>query len=148
VTPATLPAWHRRLVARRWTQPKPPGRPPIPDDLAALIVRLATENLTWGFTRIQNEVHRLGGRVAASTVRRVLREHGMPPAPQRSGTTTWRAFLRTQAAGLLSCDFFEVDGGGADAPACDCARAVRTDEQTWSEHRQETAFTRGTRNGV
>jgi putative transposase len=109
VTPATLLAWHRRLVARKWAQPRPPGRPPIPDELVNLIVRLARENPSWGFTRIQNELRRLGRRVAASTVRRVLREHGIPPAPHRATTMTWRQFLRTQAATLLACDFFEVD---------------------------------------
>jgi hypothetical protein len=109
VTPATLLAWHRRLVATHWTQPRPPGRPPISDELVALIVRLAKDNPTWGFTRIQNELRRLGRRVAASTVRRVLRQHGIPPAPKRCDTLTWRRFLKTQAAGLLACDFFEVD---------------------------------------
>jgi hypothetical protein len=109
VTPATLLAWHRRLVAEHWTQPRPPGRRPIPDELVALIVKLARENPTWGFTRIQNELRRLGRRAAASTVRRVLRAHGIPPAPQRADTLSWRRFLRIQAAGLLAGDFFEVD---------------------------------------
>ena len=109
VTPATLLAWHRRLVAKHWTPPRPPGRPPISDELVALILRLAKDNPTWGFTRIQNELRRLGRRVAASTVRRVLREHGIPPAPKRADTLTWRRFLKTQAAGLLASDFFEVD---------------------------------------
>lgn len=109
VTPATLLAWHRRLVAKHWTQPRPPGRPPIPAELIALIVKLANDNPTWGFTRIQNELRRLGHRVAASTVRRVLREHGIPPAPQRADTLTWRRFLKIQATGLLAADFFEID---------------------------------------
>lgn len=109
MTPATLVAWHRRLVAKHWTQPRLPGRPPIPDELVALILRLAKDNPNWGFTRIQNELRRLGHRVAASTVRRVLREHGIPPAPKRADTLAWRRFLKIQAAGLLACDFFEVD---------------------------------------
>ena len=63
VAPAILLAWHRRLVAKHWTQPRPPGRPPIPDELVALILRLAKDNPSWGFTRIQNELRRLGHRV-------------------------------------------------------------------------------------
>ena len=109
VTPATLLSWHRRLVAKHWTQPRAPGRPPIPDELVALIVRLAKDNPSWGFTRIQNELRRLGRRVAASTVRRVARAHGIPPAPQRADALSWRRFLKVQAAGLLAADFFEVD---------------------------------------
>lgn len=109
VTPATLLAWHRRLVAKHWTQPKPPGRPPIPDELVALILRLAKDNPSWGFARIQNELRRLGHRVAASTVRRVLRAHGIPPAPKRADILSWCRFLKVQAAGLLAGDFFEVD---------------------------------------
>ena len=75
VTPATVLAWHWRLVAKKWTRPRPLGRPPIAEELAALIVRLATDNPTWGFTRVQSELCRVGRRVAASTVRRVLRRN-------------------------------------------------------------------------
>jgi putative transposase len=67
VTPGTLLRWHRRMAAAKWSQPRPPGRPPIPDDLVALIVRLARENRRWGVVRIQGELRRLGYRVAAST---------------------------------------------------------------------------------
>ncbi|HWG23047.1 integrase core domain-containing protein [Actinospica sp.] len=109
VTPVTLLAWHRRLVARHWAQPRPPGRPPIPEELAALILKLARENPRFGYTRIQNELRRLGHRVSATTIRRILRAHGIPPAGVRADATAWRAFLRTQAAGILAADFFEVD---------------------------------------
>jgi hypothetical protein len=69
VTPATLPAWHRRLLRWKWKQ-RPPrtGRPPIPEHLAALILRLADDNPSWGYTRIQSELRRLGHRVGASTI--------------------------------------------------------------------------------
>jgi hypothetical protein len=76
--PTTILRWHRRLVARKWRQPKPPGRPPINGELTALIVRLATENRTWGVVRVQGEL-RLGHRVAASTIRRILRSRRIPP---------------------------------------------------------------------
>jgi putative transposase len=69
VTPGTLLRWHRRTAAARWRQPRPPGRPPVPDDLVALIVRLARENRRWGVVRVQGELRRLGYRVAASAIR-------------------------------------------------------------------------------
>jgi putative transposase len=107
VTPGTLLRWHRRMAAVRWRQPRPPGRPPVPDELVALILRLARENRRWGVVRIQGELRRLGYRVAASTVRKILRAHGVPPPVHRGGS--WRAFLRAHAATLLATDFFHVD---------------------------------------
>ncbi|MDW6064504.1 integrase core domain-containing protein [Streptomyces sp. FXJ1.4098] len=110
VTPGTLLNWHRRLVRWKWRQkPARPGRPPLPEETVALIQRLARENPTWGYVRIQGELRRLGHRVAAATVRRVLRRPGLPPAPQRASQQTWRSFLRTQAHTLLACDFMHVE---------------------------------------
>jgi putative transposase len=107
VTPTTLLRWHRRLIAARWRQPKPPGRPPIGDELVAFILRLARENRSWGVVRIQGELRRLGHRVAASTIRKVLRAGGVPPSTRRDDT--WRTFLRAPADSLLAVDFFHVD---------------------------------------
>jgi putative transposase len=111
VTPETLLGWHRRMVRRHWTYPaRPRGRPPVPDQVQTVIVRLATENPHWGYQRIRGELLRLGCRVSASTIARVLRANGLQPAPRRAATsTTWRSFLRCQAAGILACDFLTVD---------------------------------------
>ncbi|WP_308124967.1 integrase [Streptomyces sp. NEAU-YJ-81] len=110
VTPGTLLNWHRRLVRWKWRQTAVgPGRPPLPEVTVAFIQRLARENPTWGYVRIQGELRRLGHRVAAATNRRLLRRCGLPPAPQCASRQTWRSFLRSQAHTLLACDFMHVE---------------------------------------
>ncbi|MFE2186291.1 IS3 family transposase [Streptomyces sp. NPDC059455] len=91
VTPGTPLTWHRRLVRWKWRQtPAGPGRPPLAEETVALIQRLARENPAWGYVRIQGELRRLGHRIAAATIRRVLRRSGLPPAPQRASRQAWR----------------------------------------------------------
>lgn len=108
VTPGTVLRWHRRLVAKKSTYPDRTGRPPVDDTAVALIERVAWENAGWGYRRIQGELLELGHRVAAATVRRVLKRLRVPPAPQRDTDTAWRGFLCAQAASMLVCDFFHV----------------------------------------
>jgi putative transposase len=96
-------------VAGAWTYPsRQTGRPPLDQETQQLIVRLARENPTWGYQRIKGELLRLDVHVSATAIRATLRRHGLDPAPRRTATT-WRAFLRQQAAGILACDFFTVE---------------------------------------
>ena len=107
VTPETLLRWHRRRIARHWTQPRrAPGRPCTSVELCRLIIEMATNNPTWGYRRITGELVGLGRRVGASTVWRILKQHRIDPAPQRT-SVTWGQFLRSQTA--VACDFATVD---------------------------------------
>jgi putative transposase len=109
VTPGTLLRWHRRLIAGSWTYPhRQTGRPPLNPEVQQLIVRLAKQNPHWGYQRIKGELLRLGVRVSATAIRTTLRRHGLDPAPRRQ-SSTWMAFLRQQAAGIVACDFFTAD---------------------------------------
>ncbi|MGI8451392.1 MAG: integrase core domain-containing protein [Streptosporangiaceae bacterium] len=110
VTPATLLAWHRRLVTRKWdyASRRHPGRPSTAAAIRKLVIRMAAENPAWGHRRVQGELIMLGHRIAASTVWQILHDAGINPAPRRTGPT-WKQFLTAQAHGILAVDFVHVD---------------------------------------
>jgi putative transposase len=110
VTPATLLAGHRRLAARRWdyTSRRRPGRPPTAAAISKLVIRMATDNPTWGHRRVQGELVKLGHPIAASTVWQIPHDAGTDPALRRTGLT-WKQFLTAQARGIVGADFVHVD---------------------------------------
>ena len=109
VRPDTLLGWHRRLVRRRWTYvARRPGRPAISEHIRELVLRVARENPRWGYQRIVGELAGVGVQVAATTVRSILRQAGMPPADMRAGLC-WGEFLRANGQSMIACDFFTVE---------------------------------------
>jgi transposase len=111
VTPATLLAWHRRLIAEKYdgSKQRGPGRPPTKDEIQQLVVRMATENRAWGYRRIQGALANLGHEVGRGTIANILREHGLEPAPERERKTTWKEFLSRQQDVIVAADFFSIE---------------------------------------
>ncbi len=109
VTPRTLLRWHQALVRRKWRQPVGRvGRPPLSHEIRELVLRLARENPRWGHRRICGELAKLGFTVSPTSIRRLLAAAGLAPAPRRGGPS-WRGFLKSQATGIIACDFFTVE---------------------------------------
>ncbi|MET7926552.1 integrase [Streptomyces sp. NPDC005349] len=110
MTPATLPAWHRKPVAKKWdyTQRRRPGRPPTAAAVKALVLRVAADNPGRGHRHTHGELTRLGHKMAAPTVWNILNRAGIDPAPRRTGPT-WRQLLQAQAEHIVAVDFLHVD---------------------------------------
>ena len=111
VTPETLLAWHRKLIAHKYdgTAQRGPGRPRTALDIEKLVVRLAEENRDWGYRRIQGALSNLGHAIARSTIAEILERHGIEPAPERSRKTTWKEFLSRHWELIVAADFFTVE---------------------------------------
>ncbi len=111
VTPDTILRWYRRLIAKKYdgSASRGRGRPLTPRELAELIVRMAAENPGWGYTRIRDALGNLGHRIARNTVKRILQNHGIEPAPERSRRTSWKTFLEAHWEGLAASDLFTVE---------------------------------------
>lgn len=111
VTPETLLAWHRRLIAHKCdgTAQRGPGRPRTAGEIEALVVRMAEENRDWGYRRNQGALSNLGHEIARSTIAQILERHGIEPAPERSRKTTWREFLTRHWELIVAADFFTIE---------------------------------------
>ena len=112
VTPDTILRWYRRLVAKKYdgSKKRGPGRPRTKPDIAGLVVKMANENPTWGYTRIRGGMKHLGHVIARNTIKQILKDKGIEPAPERSGRTPWKTFLMAHWDGLAAADFFTVEG--------------------------------------
>jgi len=111
IQPDTVLRWHRELARRKWTYPQKNkgGRPKIHQEKENLIVRLAKENIRWGYGKIEGELIKLGYKVSLTTVRNVLDRNGIVPAPVRYGSIGWKTMMNHYKEQLLSCDFFTIE---------------------------------------
>ena len=112
VQPETILAWHRRLVARKFdgsTKRNYPGRPMVDRAVEQLVIRFATENRDWGYDKIVGALANIGHTVSDQTVGNILKRHGIPPAPERKKTTTWKEFIRSHQAVLAATNFFTTE---------------------------------------
>jgi putative transposase len=112
VKPDTILAWHRKLVAQKFDgskQRQSLGRPRIDPERKDLVLRMARENRTWGYDRIQGALMHLGYAISDQTVGNILKRHGLQPAPERKKTTTWREFIRSHMDVLVATDFFTTE---------------------------------------
>src|SRR5712692_2224002 len=111
VTPETLLAWHRKLIAQKYDgrAHRAPRRPRTAGEIEALVVRMAEENRDWGYRRIEGALSNLGHEVARSTIAQILERHGIEPAPERSRKTTWKEFLSRHWELIVAADFFTVE---------------------------------------
>ena len=111
VTPDTILRWYRRLIAQKYdgSARRRRGRPMTPRTVAELVVRMAGENPTWGYTRIRGALANLGHHIARNTVKRILHDHGIAPAPERNQRTPWKTFLQAHWEGLAAADLFTVE---------------------------------------
>ena len=109
VTPDTISRWHRQLIAKKFTNRKGTGRPGVMKEIEDLVVRMGNDNPSWGYRRIEGALRNVGHRVAYNTVKRILRDHGIEPTPERTKRTTWAQFLRTHWSTIAAADFFTTE---------------------------------------
>ncbi|HUU97044.1 MAG TPA: helix-turn-helix domain-containing protein [Phycisphaerae bacterium] len=156
VTPDTILRWRRMLVAKKWDysdRRKKVGRPAVSQEVVTLVLRMARENPSWGYDRIQGALANLGYSVAPSTVANIMKEHGIDPAPERKRQTTWRTFLKARwdclgaLAELPAHASHQPDAGRpmcrAASSAIQSGRADRGADQGYREVRPSSSNSRG-----
>ncbi len=111
VTPDTLLRWFRSLVAKKYdgTARRGRGRPRKRDQIADLVIEMANENLSWGYTRIRDALYNIGITVDRNTAKRILNDRAIEPAPERKRRTPWKTFLNADWEVLAAIDFFNVE---------------------------------------
>jgi hypothetical protein len=110
VTSDTLLAWHRTLIAKKWTYTRQgPGRPRVTQDIVDLVLRMARENVSWGYDRIQGALANIGHVIAPNTVKNILKRYGIEPTPERKKRTSWKTFLKAHWEVIAATDFFTVE---------------------------------------
>lgn len=111
VTPDTILRWYRELIAKKYdgSSRRGAGRPATVEPLRRLVVQFASENPSWGYTRIRGALRNLGHELGRNTIKRILHEHGIEPAPSRGKTMTWKTFLKAHAGAITAADFFTVE---------------------------------------
>ncbi|MDC0325518.1 hypothetical protein OAM01_02055 [bacterium] len=114
VTPQTLLAWHRKLIARKYDSSggRKVGRPPTRKLIRDLVIRFAKENRHWGYTSIQGALLHLGHMIGRTTIREILKSEGIEPSPNRKQGMTWKEFLKSHWDILAATDFFTVEVWG------------------------------------
>ena len=110
-TPATLLRWYRHLIAAKYdgSKNRSPGRPPTAKDIRELIVRVARENPTWGYTRLRGALKNLGHELGRNTIKRILADHGIAPAPERGKSMSWSTFLKAHWGAIAATNLFTVE---------------------------------------
>jgi putative transposase len=111
VTPDTLLWWYRRLIAKKYdgSKRRTVGRPRTAAEIEELILQMARENSTWGYTRIRGALYNLGHEIGRNTIKRILLGNGFDPAPLRGRTMSWETFLKAHWGAIAATDFFSVE---------------------------------------
>ena len=110
VTPDTILCWFHELVARKYdgSRKRGSGRLRTEADVVVMIVEMTNENPLWGYTRLRGALHQLGYEIGRNTIKRILNDHGIEPAPDRGRKTPWKTFLAAHWSAIDAADFFTV----------------------------------------
>jgi hypothetical protein len=111
VTPDTILRWYRHLIAKKYdgSKRRGPGRPRTQEDIAELVIMMAKSNPNWGYTRLRGAMRNLGHELCRSTIKRILKDAGIEPVPERGSRTPWKTFLKTHWEAIAAADFFTVE---------------------------------------